>query len=294
VIPPAKVAVIGLGNMGRPMAARLSKAGYEVAGYDLSAEANRLFRETTGLDPIKDPGEAAAGAAIIITLLPDGKVVHSVLEAIKERLSAGCVVVDMSSSDPIGTRALGESLGAVRISLLDAPISGAVRRATDGSLTIMVGGESTTIERVRPALETLGRLFLTGNLGSGHAAKALNNYLNAAGLIAAVEAVHVARAFGLDLDILTDIFNSSTGRNNTTENKLKQFIISESFDSGFFVGLMAKDVRTAGDLAASLHVPVPLADACSRLWTEAERDLGKTADHTAIGEYIKNLGPKMR
>jgi 3-hydroxyisobutyrate dehydrogenase len=112
--------------------------------------------------------------------------------------------------------------------------------------------------------------------------KALNNYVSGAGLIAALEALEVGRAFGLDPNVIVDVFNASTGRNNSTEVKLKQFVISETYGSGFFLGLMAKDIRTAHTLAEDLGVKVPLAGRCADLWDEAVRNLGPNADHTEV------------
>jgi 3-hydroxyisobutyrate dehydrogenase len=172
---------------------------------------------------------------------------------------------------------------AAGFAFIDAPVSGGVKRAVDGSLAIMAGGDAASIDKVEPVLQAMGRsVFRTGPVGSGHAMKALNNYVSGAGLIAALEALDIAKAFGLDQNILVDVLNNSTGRNNSTELKLKQFVISETYGSGFFMGLMAKDIRTAHKLAQELHVPVPLADRCADLWDQAAEKLGPTADHTAV------------
>jgi 3-hydroxyisobutyrate dehydrogenase len=227
---------------------------------------------------------------VVITLLPDGKAVRAALMSIRQDLRPGCIIIDMSSSDPLGTRELGETLIADGFEFIDAPISGGVKRAIEGTLAIMVGGNPATIERVDPVLMAMGRsIFRTGALGSGHAMKALNNYVSAAGLIAAVEAIQIGEKFGLDPNLMADILNASTGRNNTTELKLKPFIISKAFNAGFPLRLMAKDVRTADNLGHAIGVPVPLADICAKLWDEASQDLGDKADHTAIGQYIEKL-----
>jgi 3-hydroxyisobutyrate dehydrogenase len=206
----------------------------------------------------------------------------------RPHLSPAAIVVDMSSSDPVATRTLGEELIAAGIRFIDAPVSGGVKRAVDGSLAIMAGGDSATIDAVEPLLAAMGKsIFRTGPLGSGHAMKALNNYVSGAGLVAAVEALRVGQAFGLDPSVMVDVLNASTGRNNSTEVKLKQFVISETFASGFSIGLMAKDIRTADDLAAAMGVPAPLADSTAAIWDEASRSLGTTADHTAVARYVK-------
>jgi 3-hydroxyisobutyrate dehydrogenase len=286
VRPPAAIAVVGLGNMGRPMAASLTRAGYQVTGYDLAPAARERFTQAGGR-ATADVASAVARAAVVITLLPDGKAVRAAVTAMQPHLSSGTIVIDMSSSDPIGTRTLGADLNGAGFPFIDAPVSGGVKRAIDATLAIMVGGDAGVIDRVEPALAAMGKdIFRTGPLGSGHAMKALNNYVSAAGLTAAVEALAVGEKFGLDPNVMTDVLNASSGRNNTTENKLKQFIISKTYGSGFSAALMAKDVRTADELGAAIGVATPLAEACAVLWREAAAHLGATADHTEYGRYM--------
>lgn len=289
IYPPASIGVIGLGNMGVPMSACLVRAGFKVSGFDQSDAARERFVNAGGT-AAATAEDAVKNADVVITLLPDGKIVKAVLEKLKPALKSGAIIIEMSSSEPLGTAELGKSFIAAGYGFIDAPISGGVRKATDGTLAIMVGGETTTIDRVEAVIGAMGKsIFRTGKLGSGHAVKALNNYVSAAGLIAAVEATMIAEKFGLDLDLMADIFNASTGRNNTTEMKLKPFIISKKFNAGFPLKLMAKDVRTADGLARALKVPTPFADLCSELWDAAAKSLGETADHTAIGLHIEKL-----
>ena len=287
--PPARIAVIGLGNMGQPMSACLMRAGFDVVGFDLSAAARERCA-AAGLKVAGDAASAVGKAAVIITLLPDGKIVRAAIDGLVPHLAPGAVVIDMSSSEPLGTKALGEVMHAAGFPFIDAPVSGGVKRAVDGSLAVMVGGDGATIDRVEPVLQAMGRsIFRTGPLGSGHAVKALNNYVSAAGLVAAVEALAVGKKFGIDPAIIVDVLNASSGRNNTTEIKLKQFMIPENYTSGFSLGLMAKDVATADRLGRALGLPVPLADKVSELWTDAEREIGGAIDHTAYGKYLAQL-----
>jgi 3-hydroxyisobutyrate dehydrogenase len=289
IVPPAPVAVIGLGNMGAPMGACLIKAGYGVTGFDLLEQARERFAATGGRTA-SDVAAAAAAAEVVIMLLPNGKIVREAVSAMRPHLRGGSILIDMSSSDPIGTRSLGEELIASGTAFIDAPVSGGVRRAVTGTLAIMVGGDGATIDRVEPLLRAMGSsIFRTGALGSGHAMKALNNYVSAAGLVAAVEALQVGRKFGLDPALMADILNASSGKNNTTELKLKQFIISETFDDGFPLRLMAKDVRTADDLAHALGIATPLADLCAGLWDAAARELSERANNTEMIRYMERL-----
>jgi len=287
IVPPAPVAVIGLGNMGVPMGACLIKAGYAVTGFDLLEQARERFAAAGGR-VANDMATAIAAAEVVIMLLPNGRIVRDAVSAMRPYLRPGTILIDMSSSDPIGTRSLGEELIAAGIAFIDAPVSGGVRRAVTGTLAIMVGGEG--IDRVEPLLAAMGKsIFRTGALGSGHAMKALNNYVSAAGLVAAVEALRVGRKFGLDPALMTDILNASSGKNNTTELKLRQFIISETFDDGFPLRLMAKDVRTADDMAHVLGIATPLADLCADLWEAAARELAERANHTEMIRYMERL-----
>jgi 3-hydroxyisobutyrate dehydrogenase len=153
----------------------------------------------------------------------------------------------------------------------------------------MAGGRADEVDRVAPALAALGSVIRTGALGSGHAMKLLNNYLSASGLAAACEAVLIGRAFGLDPDLMADVFNVSTGRNNATEVKLKQHVNSGRFAAGFAMGLMAKDLTLARKLAGDMGVDAKGLDACQELYARAVEMFGEGADHT---EVIKLLGPR--
>jgi len=292
--PPAEVAFLGLGKMGAPMASHLVAAGYRVRAFDLSAAALEAFaRAQPRAVRAGSAAEAAAGAAVAITMLPDGKAVRQALleGGAAPALGRGGLVLDMSSSAPAETRRLGAELAALGVGLLDAPVSGGVKRAVEGKLAIMAGGEAALVERARPLLAALGSsIHATGPLGSGHAVKALNNYVSAAGLVAACEALLVARRFGLDPGLVVDVLNAGSGRNNSTEQKARQFILSGSFGSGFSLALMAKDLRTAAELAEQLGVPAPLSRTTADLWTEAQAKLGAGSDHTEIYRFLEGLG----
>jgi 3-hydroxyisobutyrate dehydrogenase len=290
-----RIGFVGLGNMGAPMAENLLKAGFELAVAD--ADPGRLADFANRAALPASLAELGRASDLVVTMLPDGKIVRKVLcgspgsnDGILAGLAAGSLVIDMSSSAPVGTCELGAALAARGVALVDAPVSGGVKRAADGTLAIMVGGEAADIERCRPLLAAMGRdIFPTGKLGSGHAMKALNNYVSAAGLAAAAEAVLVGQRFGLDPAVMTDILNASTGRNNATENKQKQFILSRRYGAGFSLGLMAKDLRTALETAEATATPAPLAAACIALWNAAEARLGGAADHTEIARYLETM-----
>jgi 3-hydroxyisobutyrate dehydrogenase len=275
------------------MARHLARAGYRVLAHDLDARALALAREETGAEAPGSLASIAERCDAVITMLPDGHAVRAVTlhaEGLLAGFAAGAVLIDMSSSSPVGTRELGERLAARGVGMIDAPVSGGVRKAEDATLAIMVGGEAQTIERCRRVLETMGKqIFLTGPLGSGHAMKALNNYVSAAGLAAAVEAVLAAARFGLDPGKVVDVLNASTGMNNSTLNKFHRYILSRAFDSGFSLDLMVKDLKTALEVAHSSGTPAPLAEACVAAWSEAQAALGPGLDHTAVVRYWEQL-----
>jgi 3-hydroxyisobutyrate dehydrogenase len=265
------------------MAANLERAGFRLRSYDLDGSGNCASAR-----------EAAAGADVLVTMVPDGRAVRKALAAALPGLARGAIVVDMSSSDPQTTRALGRTLRRKGIAMLDAPVSGAQAKARDGTLAIMAGGDAATLERARPVLSALGtRIFHTGGLGSGHATKALNNYLGAAGTIAGFEALLVGRKLGLDPRVLIDVINASSGRNSTTERKIPQQILTGAYASGFLLALMAKDVGIAAALARRSGVAAPYLRGTLRLWRAAERWLPSGADHTEIYKYLRDL-PRLK
>lgn len=172
--------------------------------------------------------------------------------------------------------------------LIDAPVSGGVKRAVSAELAIMVGGDKAVFDRYRPLLEKMGnQIFHAGPLGAGHAIKALNNYVSAAGLVAACEAVIAGKRFGLDPGVIVDILNVSSGMNNTTKVKMKQFMLSGAFNAGFTTGLMAKDVRTALEIAQAMEAPTLLAQPCAEIWNRAEQESGPATDHTAMFCFLE-------
>lgn len=285
---------VGVGNMGRRMAANLAAAGFPLVIRDSDAETQRRFIAEHGGEPGDSP-QAFAGATVVVTMLPDGNAVREAVlgweSGIASALSPGSVILDMSSADPVGTQKLAADLAPARIRVVDAPVSGGIARAETGTLSLMVGGQDEdAFAVVRPVLEVLGeRIFRTGPLGSGHAMKAINNYVSAAGLVAAAEGVLAAQRFGLDPGNVVDILNASTGMNNSTLNKFHQFILSRTFDSGFSLELMVKDLKTALEVARSTGSPAPLAEACLEAWTEAQAALGPGLDHTAVVRHWEKL-----
>jgi 3-hydroxyisobutyrate dehydrogenase len=292
------IGFVGIGAMGTPMAGHLARAGYPLAIYDLDAGRTRAFATAHPCRVAASLEEVGRASGIVITMLPDGNIVRRVLCGAKDSfrdcvaggLKRGAIVIDMSSSSPVGTRSLALLLETRGLRLIDAPVSGGVKRAVSAELAIMAGGDGGLLEVCRPILEKLGKqIFHAGPLGAGHAIKALNNYVSAAGLVAACEAAIAAQRFGIDSGVLVDILNASSGMNNTTLNKMKQFMLSGAFNAGFSTGLMAKDLRMALEIANATGTAAPLAAPCVAIWDEMERTLGPGSDHTEMLRFLEDL-----
>ena len=275
------VGFIGLGAMGSVMAPLIVNAGYDVFGYDIHTKIDKSsgikqvsnIRELTNLD-------------VIIFMLPDGKIVADVTDELLQN-NIKSILIDMSSSDPRDTKQLGKKLKIKDIKFLDAPVSGGVSRAKIGELMIMAGGNEDHIKSVQELLSVMGKVQYAGPLGSGHAIKALNNYVSAAGLIASFEALATARSFGIEPDNFLKIINGATGKNNTTEVKLDKFVISEKFNSGFALDLMVKDVSIADSLIKDLSADKPLSENVSNYLSKSLAELGKNSDHTEVYKVLK-------
>lgn len=286
-----KVAFVGLGNMGWPMAANLVSAGFLVTGIDVDrdrAEAWARSHDTAHAPTSFSTSVAAVSDAVdvFVTMLPTGVEAREVLMAAATDAKDGLVAIDMSSADPVGTRELGADLAVSGVRLVDAPVSGGVPRAQAGSLAIMIGGAPDAIEVARPVLAAMGdRLFEVGELGNGHAMKCLNNYVAGTAFVACSEALAVGQMFGLDPDTMFDVMNVSTARCFNTDLVMKQQVVSGEFASGFTLGLLAKDVGIADSLAAAMGADTPLADLVTSRLAEARDALGFGVDHTRAHQH---------
>jgi len=296
-----RVGFIGIGNMGWPMAGHIAAAGHALTVYDLDAEKSVRFARERNCKATQSLA-ALAENEITITMLPTGQIVREVIleaqdGAFAKSLRPGALVIDMSSSEPVGTRELGKAIERTGAILIDAPVSGAVPRAKTGTLAIMIGGnDKVGIERAKPVLLAMGKqLFETGPLGTGHAMKALNNYIAAAGYTAVAEALLIGQRFGLDQEKMVDILNASTGRNFSTEFMIKEQVIGGKFATGFALGLMAKDVRIAADLGEAVGLDAPVSRLIRARWAHAREKLGATRDTSeAILSWKDDLPDKKR
>jgi 3-hydroxyisobutyrate dehydrogenase len=273
--------------MGWPMAANLVKAGFDIKVFDNRAEQCEIFVQKIGGGYKSNLSDSIRGADVVISMLPTSKVLQTVLADVKveELLEPNSLIIDMCSGVPSETQVTAQILQGHRIHLLDAPVSGGVRRAITGELAIVVGGEEPLLNRVTPILLAMGRsVKRTGEVGSAHAAKALNNLAQAGSLLIALEALLIGKKFGLNAEALVDFFNESSGMNYNTQIKFKQYILSGTYAAGFSIGLLAKDVGIATGLAQTLKADVPFSALCEELWTAASETLGPQSDHTEIAK----------
>ena len=295
----ATVGFIGLGQMGVPMVRNLLRAGITVLGFDLNPQALAAFADVPGFSAASSAAQLVKDCPALVLMLPDSRIVDALLwgeptaasaaAGLAGLLKPGQLLIDMGSSDPVCSRDNAAKLAALGIRFVDAPVSGGVRRAVDASLAIMIGGEPAAVEQARPVLQALGKTLVhVGSAGAGHAVKALNNYVSASGLLAVCEALVAAEKFGIDPKLVNQVFNASTGKNNTTEHKVENFMLSEAFNSGFSLALMRKDLQTAQGFISRMGTPGGFAANCLQTWTAAEAGLARGADHTAMFKFVRD------
>ncbi len=287
---PRKILFVGIGNMGWPMAARLVGAGFEVAVNDaVAGRAADFVRKVGGIEAA-GLAAAAAEAEVVITMLPTSKQVGKAVGTLRAGLKRDHILIDMSSGAPAATQAIAADLAALGVVMLDAPVSGGVPRAVTGELAIMAGGDAAALDRVEPVLRAMGTtIHRIGGLGSGQAMKALNNLVSAGGFLIGIEALLIGQQFGIDPGLMTDVLNASTGMNNSTQKKFKQFVLSRQFNSGFGLDLMVKDLSIALEVARASGVAVPFANLCRELSASAQALLGPGQDHTALAKLSETL-----
>ncbi len=283
------VGFVGLGKMGLPMARKLLEHDYIVYGSDLDGEAMAAFKKSGGVPSFLK--EIIENAAIIILMLPNSKVVNQVIEELRsfsgKTRTKELTVIDMSSSYPVDTQKNSNILSKDSIAMIDAPVSGGVKKAVTGELTIMVGGEKEYADRANELFHAMGKnIYHVGPIGSGHLMKALNNFLSAVHLLATSEAVHLLENFGIDPETGIEVFNQSTGRSHSTAFKFPKFILPETFDSGFSLELMAKDVDTAKKLFEDKEADSKLAAEVASAYLEAHKEFGDESDHTEIFRFV--------
>lgn len=287
-----RVGFIGLGVMGAPMAGHLARAGHAVSVYDLApGAAQRLAESQPGITARASLREVAAHSDVIVTMLPNGRVVREVVFADDGLLAGwarGGLLLDTSSAEPWITRETAARLAEGGIAMVDAPVSGAAWGAQAAELVFMVGGAPDDVARARPLLDAMGRaVFHLGALGAGHTMKCLNNLITAVTLTATAEGLAIGTRAGLDPAVMTDVLNEATGGSWITRTHIHQRVISRSFDDPFKLELMLKDMGIAVDLARELGMPAPISEEGRRLWQQADAARGPGVSVSELVRWVE-------
>ena len=296
--PKERIGFIGIGSMGWPMATRLVQAGFDVTAFDARPGQAEEFATQMAVQAAPDCATLARQSDLVFTMLPTSAIVEQVLNGqtgVLAGLRPGSVVIDMSSGVPAHTRRLAELVAAAGSEMVDAPSPVAChgRAAANWPSCSAVPPPRWRACAVR--WKQWGSIMPTGDVGSAHAMKALNNLVSAGGFLIGVEAMLIGQQFGLDPDVIVDVLNASTGMNNSTQKKFKQFVLSRKFDSGFGLDLMVKDLGIALDIGANTGTPTPFASLCRDLWASAAKVLGNGQDHTAVARLSERLaGAELR
>jgi 3-hydroxyisobutyrate dehydrogenase len=285
------VGFVGLGVMGLPMARHLAAAGHPLTAYDIDPQAReRLGRDSASAVIASSAQEVAAASEIVVTMLPSGREVESVVfgaQGLAVSLRPGSLLLDTSSSDPSDTKATANRLQDMGIDMVDAPVSGAEIGAQNAELVFMVGGTNAGLERVRPLLDVLGTsVFHLGPVGSGHAMKSINNMITAATFLATAEGLVIGKRYGLDPAAMAGVLNSSTGMSWVSKTHIEQRIISRKFDDPFKFDLMVKDIGIAMRLASELGLSMDLSQANQRVWQRTQREI---APGSSVSELVRQL-----
>jgi len=286
-----KLGFIGLGAMGQPMSRRLLEAGYKLVVYDLRKEAVQAV-VAQGAEEALSAKEVAEKCRRVITIVPNSEVVEQVIfgpEGLLQGNRADDILIEMTSAYPPSTLKVYRALASKGVLMIDAPVSGGVVGAEAGTLSIMVGGEEKVFEACRPILSVLGKnFFYMGGIGSGHAVKAINNFLSATTLAATSEAVILASKLGLSPQRVIEVLQVSTGRSYSTELKFPKFVLPRTFNSGFTIDLMYKDIETVTRMAREYKIPMFLANMVQQIFGCAMIQVGEKGDHTAIFAYLED------
>lgn len=295
------VAFLGLGAIGAPMAARLAAAGGPLTIWNrTAARATDSEAAKAGARVAASAAEAVAAADVIITCLPESSDVVALLDAdggaVRDAFRAGTVLVDCTSGDPATSRALAAALAVKGVGFLDAPVSGGVVGAVNGTLTVMVGGDAALLERVRPVLAPFtGKLVHCGAVGAGHALKAVNNALLALHVWSTAEGLAAAQAAGVDPAIALDVINASSGRSNASMNLFPERVLTGAFPRTFRLALLDKDARIAAGVARDAKLAAPTLQLAADLMAIAHRELGEEADHVEAVKVVERwAGTELR
>jgi 3-hydroxyisobutyrate dehydrogenase len=297
-----KIAFIGLGNMGGPMALNLHKAGHTLSAFDLSAEACRKFG-AEGLPIAKSAAETVAGAEVVISMLPASAHVEGLFlggagkPGLLDSIQAGTLVIDSSTIAAATSRKVAEAAAAKGVAMIDAPVSGGTGGAIAGTLTFMVGGDTKDLERARPVLEKMGaNIFHAGAAGAGQTAKICNNMLLGILMIGTSEALALGVANGLDPKVLSEIMRRSSGGNwalekyNPVPGVMEAAPASKNYAGGFGTDLMLKDLGLAQENATAVRAATPLGGLARSLYAAHSLAGHGALDFSSVLKLVQKAG----
>ena len=293
----AKVGFVGLGAMGEPMARSLRRAGFAVTGcvHRRREAIERLA--AAGVTEAPDPAALCDVSDILILCVPDAPQVEEVLfgeRGIAAGAKAGQVVVDMSTISPVASRAFAERLQSIGVRFVDAPVSGGPVRAAEGALTIMVGAAADDFTAVEPVLKAMGTPHHLGGVGMGETVKLVNQIIIANTMIANVEALVFAQRAGADLDAVCKVLATATASNYVLERWLPKTWLAGSFEGGFALDLLRKDVAAALQAARETSYPMPATALAYQLYTARSAQGDGALDYSAIAKsYERNVGDEV-
>lgn len=288
----SKIGVIGLGNMGGRIARHLIEKGHQLCVYDADSKILSDF-EDSGARTASSLKHVAENCRLVLTVLPNADIVKKVVlgeDGLVSGFQSGSILVDMTSSVPDVTKQIGEILSRNRMKMLDAPVSGGLKKAEEGTLTVMVGGDEETYTEVLPIFKDIGSLVThVGDLGAGHTIKALNNLVSATTFAITAEALAIGVKSGLKPGKMLEVINNSTGKNNSSENKFPQHVLTRDFNVGFAMDLMYKDLKIATDIARKTKSPAFTSSTVFELWQQAQQKGDRNTDHSEFAKLIEEM-----
>ena len=283
-----KISFIGLGAMGYPMAGHLV-SDHDVVVWNRTASVAEQHAAEFGTK-VAESLEDCADAEIIITILPTSDTVDTVVDTLIGRLKKGTLWIDATSGDPVKSRRTAGRLAEKDVAFIDAPVTGGTNGAAAGTLTVMVGGNSADYVRAGSVLKAFGsRIVHVGDLGAGHAVKAVNNAMLAANMWAAAECLLTLRKLGIDLKSAFEVLNSGSGRSFASETLLPPRLLEGDWPLTFRLKLHEKDVRIAEAMSHSERVSSPLLSLTTQLYTAAAKNLGADADYVEVVKYLARM-----
>jgi 3-hydroxyisobutyrate dehydrogenase-like beta-hydroxyacid dehydrogenase len=296
-MPDKIIGFVGLGRMGGPMAGRLLDAGYSLVVCDTQTEATKPL-VARGARLAQTPAEVASFSDIVFTSLPTPDIVKSVAlgsDGIVKGNRAR-ILIDLSTTGPGSAKIVSAGLATNNIVMVDAPVSGGIKGAANGTLAVMVSCPKDTFDVVEPILKNFGKIFFTGELpGLAQTAKLANNLMAAAAVVITSEAVAMGVKGGLNAKVLIDIINAGSGRNSASEDKFPRAVLPGTFDFGFATGLSYKDVRLCVDEAEAMGVPMVCGAVVRQMLAITNAKYGPSSDFTSIAKVLEEwAGVEMR